>query len=88
MDRKTFEIELRRDGYDGIEEKVFPPGHRPGHAHDFDLRGLVLDGAITLDDGNSRQTYGLGEMFAMPAHVSHSEDIGAAGCTVVIGRRR
>lgn len=88
MDRKTFEIELRRDGYGEIEETFFQPGHRPGHAHDFDVRGLVLNGEITLDDGDARQTYRLGEIFAMPAHVAHSEDIGPRGCAVVIGRRR
>ncbi len=88
MDPRTFEIELRRDGYGEIEQKFFQHGHRPGHAHDFDVRGLVLDGEITLDDGDARLTYRTGESFAMPAHVSHSEDIGAEGCTMLIGRRR
>jgi quercetin dioxygenase-like cupin family protein len=87
MDIKAFETELERDGYRQIEMKSFPPGHRPGHAHDFDVRGLVLDGEITLDDGEGRQTYRTGEMFAMPAHIAHTEDVGPKGVRFIYGRR-
>ena len=87
MDQKTFETELQRDGYRQIEVKSFPPGHRPGHAHDFDVRGLVLDGELTIEGEGLRQTYRPGEMFAMPAHIAHTEDIGPKGVRFIYGRR-
>jgi quercetin dioxygenase-like cupin family protein len=35
--------------------------HRPAHAHDFDARAMVLEGAITLVFGGERCVYGPGD---------------------------
>ena len=55
-DAKAFEAGLIRDGYQGIEIKELPRDYRAAsHAHDFDVRALVLAGEITLtSDGGSR----------------------------------
>jgi quercetin dioxygenase-like cupin family protein len=58
-----------------------------GHAHDYDIKGLVLDGVfIVYQDGNP-VTYRAGEVFAVPAGKSHTEEIGPNGARIVVARK-
>ena len=58
-----------------------------GHAHEYDIKGLVLDGVfIVYQDGNPA-TYRAGEVFAVPAGKSHTEEIGPNGARIVVGRK-
>ena len=57
MDRQTFEAELKRDGYDIITNTTPGAKVNPEHSHPFDVRAMVLKGAITLNrDGEARPT--------------------------------
>jgi hypothetical protein len=87
MDQAVFEAELKSAGYSQIETKALGPN--PGnteHAHDYDVRGLVLDGIFIVREGKS-VTYRAGEIFAAPARTKHSEEIGGQGAHIIVGRK-
>ena len=68
MQQAEFEAELKSAGYTEIESKTLDP--RPantGHAHDYDIRGLVLSGVFIVNDGGKPVTYRAGEIFDVPA---------------------
>lgn len=89
MDTRTFEADLRRDGYQDIETKSQPADvHVGSHAHDFDVRALVLSGEVTLSWDGKTQTYRSGEVFTMAAGCPHTEQYGPQGYTYLVGRRR
>lgn len=89
MDQNTFEAELKSSGYSDIEIKAIDP--RPAndaHAHDYDIRGLVLDGIfIVKEEGGRPVTYRPGEIFAVAAGRAHSEEIGLGGARIIAGRK-
>jgi quercetin dioxygenase-like cupin family protein len=89
MDRAAFESALARDGYEIVSITMRPEDVKSGHAHSFDARVLVVDGAMTVTrEGEPARTYQVGEWFEMPAGCQHSEAAGAAGATYVAGRRK
>src|ERR1700753_752406 len=89
MDQNTFEAELKSSGYSDIEIKVIDP--RPAndaHAHDYDIRGLVLDGIfIVREEADPPTPYRPGEVFAVAAGRAHSEEIGSGGARIIAGRK-
>ena len=88
MDRNTFEAGLKREGFEIVTNTMQPGVLNPEHAHSFDARLLVVDGAMTIiRDGAPTRTYQVGETFEMPAGCRHSETAGPAGATYVAGRR-
>jgi quercetin dioxygenase-like cupin family protein len=88
MDRATFEAALTRDGFEVVSVTMKPEAINPTHAHAFDARLLVVEGAMTIDrEGAPVRTYQMGETFEMPAGTRHSEAAGVAGATYVAGRR-
>ena len=57
MDRQTFEAELKRDGYD-IQTNTTPGVKvNPEHSHPFDVRAMVVQGALTLSRDGASRTY-------------------------------
>lgn len=88
MERARFEAELSREGYECREGAIEPNVHRPAHAHAFDARLLVLDGAITLVFGDQRCAYGPGDTCTVPAGTLHEEHTGADGVKYLVGRRQ
>ena len=89
MDRAAFESELNRDGFTIVSVTMKPDAINPEHAHDFDARLLVVDGAMTITrEGALTRTYQSGETFEMPLGCRHSETAGASGATYVAGRRK
>ncbi len=88
MDQQAFETELSRGGYTGIETKVIEP--RPAntaHAHDYIVRGLVLDGIFIVNEAGKPTTYRAGDIFEVAQGQSHTEEIGPQGARVVVGRK-
>lgn len=88
MQQNAFEAELRFAGYVEIESKALDP--RPvnkGHVHDYDIKGLVLDGIFIVNQGEAPVTYRAGEIFVVPAGRSHTEEIGPQGARIVVGRK-
>ena len=88
MDRTAFEAELRGQGYgEVVDRRMDANSVNPEHAHEFDARLLVLDGAMTiLSEGNER-TYRAGDTFSMAAGCRHAEQCGPEGVRYLAGRR-
>ena len=88
MDRTTFENGLREQGYGEVVDRRMQPGAvNPTHAHEFDARLLVLEGAMTIAAEGGERTYQAGEIFEMPAGRQHSEIAGPDGARYIAGRR-
>jgi quercetin dioxygenase-like cupin family protein len=88
MDTTAFEASLKSAGYGDIgtskapADKVTAP-----HAHDFDVRALVLSGELTLTTDGVARTYRAGDVFEMAAGCVHSEQYGPEGSESLVGRR-
>jgi quercetin dioxygenase-like cupin family protein len=87
MDRRTFEAELRRDGYEIVTSTTQGAKVNPEHSHPFDVRALVLQGALTLTRDGKAQTYRPGETFSMPRGCLHFESYGPEGAVTLLGRK-
>ena len=87
MDRQNFEAELKRDGYDVMTNTTPGAKVNPEHTHPFDVRAMVLKGALTLNRDGASQTYRQGEVFSMPRGCLHYESYDAEGAVVLLGRR-
>ena len=88
MQQDAFEAALKSAGYVEIETKALDP--RPvnhGHVHDYDIRGLVLDGIFIVNQGEEPVTYRTGEIFDVPKGRSHTEEIGTGGARILVGRK-
>ena len=88
MQQAAFEAELKSGGYVEIETKAIEP--RPvntAHAHDYDIRGLVLDGIFVVAQDNKPVTYRAGDVFFVVVGTSHTEEIGPQGAKILVGRK-
>src|SRR6266481_5366242 len=66
MNQQTFETELKREGYDVITNTTPGVKVNPEHSHPFDVKAMVLKGALTLHRDGTSRTYRASETFAMP----------------------
>ena len=87
MDRREFEASLCGEGYELSEGEINPNQHRSAHAHEFDVRLLVIGGSIGLTFGNGRRNYGPNDTCHIPAGTMHEEHVGPNGVRYLIGRR-
>lgn len=87
MDRRTFEAELKRAGYEILTSTTHGVKVNPEHSHPFDIRAMVLQGALTLTRDGKVQTYRSGETFSMPRGCRHSESYGPEGAVTLLGRK-
>ena len=68
MDRQAFEIELKREGYDEIlTGTTHGPKYNAEHSHPYDVKAMVIDGAITLAWEGQTQTFRPGTSSPWPA---------------------
>ncbi|MBR0656095.1 cupin domain-containing protein [Plastoroseomonas arctica] len=86
MDAKEFEAALLRDGFSADIRVVEPNTSNPEHSHPYDVRGLVLEGDITLTTVEGSRTYRPGEVFTMEAGRPHAELFGPQGARNLVGR--
>ena len=88
MDRTAFEAELREQGYgEVVDRRMMANALNPEHAHEFDARLLVLEGAITIASEGQERTYRAGDTFSMTAGCRHAEQCGPEGARYLAGRR-
>jgi quercetin dioxygenase-like cupin family protein len=88
MDRQVFETELKRDGYDEIVTGTTQgPRHNAEHSHPYDVKAMVIDGAITLAWEDNTQTFRSGEVFTMARGCPHTETFGPEGAVTLVGRK-
>jgi quercetin dioxygenase-like cupin family protein len=88
VDRIEFEADLRRDGYRVVNSSLKPNLVAPNHCHDFDAKGFILGGEITITRDNTPTTFRAGECFEVPTGCMHAEHVGPEGVALVSGRRR
>ena len=87
MDQLAFEAELKRDGYE-IQVNATPGAKiNPQHSHPFDVRAMVVQGAMTLSRDGAARTYQAGETFSMPRGCLHFESYGSEGAVILLGRK-
>jgi quercetin dioxygenase-like cupin family protein len=88
MQRSAFETELREQGYaEIVERRMEANALKPEHAHEFDARVLILEGAMTITAEETERTYRAGDTFAISAGCHHSERSGSEGARYLAGRR-
>jgi quercetin dioxygenase-like cupin family protein len=88
MDRTAFETELRAQGYgEVVDRRMEANALNPEHAHEFDARLLVLEGAMTIASEGKERVYRAGDTFEMSAGCRHSEQCGPEGARYLAGRR-
>jgi quercetin dioxygenase-like cupin family protein len=88
MDQATFEAELRQQGYaEMVDRRMEANSVNPEHAHEFDARLLVLEGAMTITAEGEQRIYRAGDTFAMTAGCQHTEECGTEGARYLAGRR-
>src|SRR6266849_7035161 len=88
MERMIFETELRERGYGEVfDRRMEANAVNPEHAHEFDARLLVLEGAMTITCEGDQRIYRPGDTFAMSAGCRHAEQSGPEGARYLAGRR-
>ncbi|MEI7874359.1 MAG: hypothetical protein WCK95_19675 [Alphaproteobacteria bacterium] len=87
MDQAAFESELKRDGYEMQVNTTAGAKINPQHSHPFDVRAMVMQGAITLSRDGAARTYQAGETFSMPRGCLHFESYGPEGAVILLGRK-
>jgi len=87
MDTQSFKADLERDGYEVATSTTPGAKVNPEHSHPYDVRAMVLKGAITLNYEGKRETYKPGQIFAMARGCLHYESYGDEGAEVLLGRK-
>jgi len=88
MNQTEFETELGEQGYsEFIDRRMEANSLNPEHAHEFDARLLVLEGAMTIIAEGQERMYRAGDTFSMPAGCRHAEQCGPEGVRYLAGRR-
>jgi len=88
VDLKTLESQLHAEGFrcayvweDG------PNAEYADHTHPVETAHIILDGEITLTQGETTRTYRAGERCDVPAGAVHSARMGLQGCRYLIGEK-
>ncbi len=86
LTREAFESDLRREGFE-----VVNGGQKPGfseelHAHDFDVRLMVLSGEITIVRDNKAETFRAGDHCEIAAGCQHIAQVGPEGIAYIVGK--
>ncbi len=88
MNTQDFEAQLKADNFDEITLLEKPVGYAMGeHQHPFEARALITQGDITLIVNGVSTTYGVGDIFRLPAQTPHHENAAAHGVTYLVGRK-
>lgn len=87
MNRQAFEEELKRDGYEVTESTTPGAKVNPEHSHPFDVKAMVLQGALSLTRDGKTETYKPGEIFSMPRGCTHFESYGEGPTVTLVGRK-
>jgi quercetin dioxygenase-like cupin family protein len=84
--REAFESDLRREGFE-----VVHGGQKGGfaeelHAHDFDVRIMVLSGETTVTRDNRAETFRAGDHCEILAGCQHTTKVGPEGVAYIVGK--
>ena len=88
MDEALFRQQLHEQAYGEAQAVEFEPNTaREMQAHDFSAFVLVTRGAFTLVTEDGSVTHQPGEACTLEAGTLHSEQTGADGATVLLGKK-
>ncbi len=87
MNEAQFRDQLQEQGYGEPRSLDFEPNSvNDMHTHDFSAFVLVVSGAFTLVTEQGSATHRPGETCKLAAGTLHSEQMGDAGATILIGK--
>lgn len=88
-DEAALRARLAADGYDEVLTRTLEP-HTSNEMHDhpYDARLHILAGELVLGTPGGKTVFRPGDTCEVPRGARHFERYGAAGATLLIGRRR
>ena len=88
MNEAQFRQQVQEQGYGEAQSLEYEPNYvNDMHTHDFSAFVLVLSGAFTLVTEEGSVTHQPGEACKLAAGTLHSEQTGAIGATILIGKK-
>ena len=87
MNEQEFRTEYEADGFDIQTFQFEPNQQRAEHAHPWDARLLLLEGALTLGTPDGEATYRPGETCAVDAGTPHTETTGSSGARGLVAKK-
>ena len=88
MKTQDFEAQLEAEQFDEIALVEKPVGYAMSeHQHPFEACALITKGDITLTVSGVSTTYGVGDIFRLPALTPHHENAATHGVTYIAGRK-
>lgn len=88
MNEGQFRRQLREQGYGEAQSlEVEPNSVNDMHTHDFSAFAFVLSGEFTLVTEDGSVTHQPGEACKLAAGTLHSEQAGASGASILIGKK-
>jgi quercetin dioxygenase-like cupin family protein len=63
--------------------ELAPDAIVPGHQHEAEQLGMVIEGSVTFTLGDERRELGPGGTWRIPSNVPHQVTTGPAGATVI-----
>ena len=86
LTREAFESDLRREGFEVVHGGQKPCFAEELHAHDFDVRIMVLSGETTVTRDNKSETFQAGDHCEIPAGCLHTTQVGPEGVAYIVGK--
>ena len=86
LTREAFESDLRREGFEVINGGQKADFAEDMHAHDFDVRIMVLGGGITVTREGRPETFRSGDHCEISAGCQHTTKVGPEGVAYITGK--
>jgi len=86
LTREAFESDLRREGFGVVHGGQAAGFTEDMHAHDFDVRIMVLGGEITVCRNGGSETFRSGDHCEIPADCQHTTKVGPEGVAYTVGK--
>ena len=86
LTREAFESDLRREGFEVIHGGQTGDFAEELHAHDFDVRIMVLSGETTVTRDNKSETFRAGQHCEITAGCQHTTKVGPEGVAYIVGK--
>jgi hypothetical protein len=86
LTREAFESDLRREGFEVVHGGQPAGSAEELHAHDFDVRIMVLSGETTVTRDNKAETFQAGSHCEIPAGCQHTTKVGPEGVAYIVGK--
>ena len=88
MNEAQFRQQLQEQGYSEARALEYEPNSvNDMHTHDFSAFAFVLSGEFTLVTEDGSVTHQPGDACTLAAGTLHSEQTGASGATILIGKK-